>query len=346
MAVKSSDKEAFFKKFEQTKQDIKAGKFEPIYVLCGEEPYYSDVIIKLLSENVLTEQEKDFNYSLIYGNETDAAQVVSLCRRYPVWANRQLVIVKEAQHLTNLSPFEFYLNSIATDTVLVLSFTGKSLDKRTAPYKKFKEKALILESYLLDEWKAPAWIKNYLAELGYTIDDSAAELLSQSTGVALRKIALEVDKLTKGVEGKHITEKDVEVNIGISRDFNAFELCKAIVYKDRAKTFSIAKVFANNPKKYPLVLTLGAMFFYFNQLLKIESLMMSNKMPFATAAMQAGVFGGRQREFEVAARNFPLVKTMSVITFMRDCDSQSKSNERGTADDGELLNELLTKVLL
>lgn len=346
MAAKKNDKEAFAKQFEAAVQDIKDGKFHPIYLLCGEEPYYSDVIIKLLSDNVLTEQEKDFNYSIVYGGDTDAAQIISLCRRYPVWANRQLVIVKEAQLLSKLDPFEYYLNSIAPDTVLVLSFTNKSLDKRTALYKKFKEKAVMLESYQLDEWKVPAWIKDYTSSIGYTIDDNAAELLAQSTGTQLRKIALEIDKLTKGTDTKNITEKDVEINIGISRDFNAFELCKAVVYRDRAKSFSIARVFANNPKKYPLVVTLGAMFFYFNQLLKIESLMTSNKMPFATAAMQAGVFGARQREFEAAARNFPLIKTMSVISYMRECDAKSKSNERGTADDGDLLNELLTKILL
>lgn len=346
MAVKKNDKEAFVKQFELAVQEIKEGKFRPVYLLSGEEPYYSDVIIKLLSDNVLTEQEKDFNYTLVYGSDTDAAQIVSLCRRYPVWASRQLVIVKEAQHISNLSPFEYYLNSIAPDTILVLSFTNKSFDKRTSLYKLFKEKALVLDSYQLDEWKVPAWIKNYVAGIGYTIDDNAAELLAQSTGTQLRKIVLEIDKLTKGIETKNITERDVEVNIGISRDFNAFELCKAIVFKDRAKSFSIAKVFANNPKKYPLVLTLGAMFYYFNQLLKIEALVTCNKMPFNAAAMQAGVFGTRQREVEVAMRNFPMVKTMSVISFMRECDAKSKSNDRGTADDGELLNELLTKILL
>lgn len=344
--VQKNTKEESIKLFEQTCEDIKNKKFENIYILCGEEPYYADVIIKLLSDNVLTEQEKDFNYTLIYGNDTDMAQIVSLCRRYPVWASKQLIIVKEAQHISNLEPIAYYLQSIATDTILVLAFTNKSLDKRTAIYKKIKEKATILESFALDEWNAPLWIKNYTQTLGYSIDDTAAELLSQSTGVSLRKIVLEIDKLTKGIENKNITSKDVEVNIGISRDYNPFELCKAIVTKERNRSFNIASVFANNPKKYPLVLTLGAMFYYFNQLLKIEALVSCNKTPFYIAAKECGVFGPRVKEFEIAAVNYPLIKTMRAISFLRECDYKSKSNERGKATDGDLLKNLLLKIMI
>lgn len=344
--AKKNDKEESINKFEQSCQNILKKKFEPIYILCGEEPYYSDVIIKLLIDNVLKEEEKDFNLTVIYGSDTDMGQVVSLCRRYPMWSEKQLVIVKEAQHL-NLSPLEYYLKSPAPDTILALAFTNKSLDKRTTLYKTLKEQALILESFNLDEWKIPGWIKNYLGERGYSIEDSAAELLAQSTGVGLRKLALEIEKLIVGVDTKNITVRDVEVNIGVSRDYNPFELCKSISYKQRGKAFEIAKVFGTNPKKYPLVLTIGAMFYYFNQLLKIEALVNCNNVPFEVASRQSGVYlTSKIKEYEIAMRNYPLKKTMAIISYIKQCDYKSKSNERGTADDGALLNELLTMILI
>ena len=263
------DKEGSVKKFQQIMENIRAGKFARIYVLAGEEPYYSDVIIDALNSTVLDESQKDFNLSIVYGNDSDAGQIVCLCRRYPVASPYQLIIVKEAQQLSSLQPFEYYLASPAPDTILVLSFTGKALDKRTGFYKKLKDKAEVLESYTLDEWKVPQWITDYTKQLGYNIDPDAAQLLAQSAGTSLRKIVLEIDKLIKGTDGTVIRVKDVEVNIGVSRDYNPFELCKAIGEKNILRAFSIAEVFASNPKKYPIQATLGAMFFYFNQLLTV-----------------------------------------------------------------------------
>lgn len=345
MATKN-EKGLSIQKFENSIKDIQNGIYQHIYVLCGEEPYYSDVIIKLLTENVLTEAEKDFNYSLVYGNETDAGQIVCLCRRYPVGASKQLVVVKEAQHITNMQPFEYYLQSPAPDTILVLSFTNKSLDKRTNFYKKIKQSGEILESFQLEEWEIPNWIKKYVKEQGGQIEDTAAELLAQSTGASLRKISLEIDKLFKATNESIIRVKDVEESVGISRDFNPFELCKSIVYKNTIKAYEIADVFGTNPKKYPIQLTIGAMFYYFNQLLRIEALMHSDNLPFASAALSCKIFGTRMKEYEVAARNYSLTKTMAIISYLKDCDLKSKSNQRGTATDGDLLKELLAKILI
>lgn len=345
------DKEAGIRKFAEISRAIAGGEFAPVYILAGEEPYYSDVIIRELSDRVLTPEQKDFNFSLLYGSDTDAGQVVCLCRRYPVESDRQLVIVREAQMLSSLQAFENYLQAPAPDTVLVLAFTGKKLDKRTSFYKKLQTAAKngsaeILESEILDEWRVAEWITGYVRDNGYGIEPAAAQLLAQHAGTSLRKIVLEIDKLFKGTESRMITAADVEVNVGVSREFNAFELCRAIGSKDRRRCFAIAEVFGNNPKKYPVQMTVGAIFFYFNQLLRIEALMLSPRTRFFEAAQQCGVFGARQKEFETAAGNYPLPKVMKVINLIKECDYKSKGGGAGLAGDRELLNDLLAKILI
>src|SRR5574344_1221631 len=346
MAATRIDKEGSIKKFASIMSDIKNGKFRPVYLLMGDEPYYTDMILSALDKHVLSSEARDFNYTLIYGSDTDAGQIVSLCRRYPVESPRQLIIVKEAQQLSSLEPLEMYLNSPVKETVLALAFTNKSVDKRSGFYKKAKGAAEILETYALDEWKISSWIIDYVKNSGYEIDQDAAQLMGQYTGTSLRKITLEIDKLFKCIDGKRITVKDIEVNVGISREFNAFELCKAIGEKDRRKSFSIAEVFGDNPKKFPIQMTLGAMFYYFNQLLKAEAVQVRDKVPFFQAAQQCGMFGFREKEYENAARNFPLIKTMAVVAYIKDCDLKSKSAGGGISPDGALLNELLAKILI
>lgn len=345
------DREAGLRKFQELSRAIDEGIFAPVYVLAGEEPYYSDIILRKLDRKVLSPAQKDFNYSLLYASDTDAGQVVCLCRRYPVESDRQLIIVKEAQLFSSLQHFENYLSNPAYDTILVLAFTGKKLDKRTSFYKKLQEAAKkglaqVMESEILEEWKVAAWIADYVRSQGYNIDSAAAQLLAQHAGTSLRKIVLELDKLFKCIDSKTITAKDIEINVGISRDFNAFELCKAIGEKNRPRCFTIADVFGNNPKKYPIQMTLGALFFYFNQMLRIEATMVSYKKGFYEAAQECGVFGPRQKEFEISCRNYPLQKTMLAISLIKECDLKSKSAAGGLAGDGELLKELLAKVLL
>ena len=342
--AKKNEKEDSLKLYKQILEDIRQRKFSKIYVLAGEEPYYSDVIIEALSSTVLSPSQKDFNYSVLYGTDTDAGQVVSLCRRYPVESDYQLIILKEAQQLSSLQQFEYYLAAPAPDTVLVLSFTDKSLDKRTTFYKKLNGVATVLESYALDEWKVPGWIVDYVKEQGYEIEADAAQLLAQSTGASLRKIVLEIDKLFKGIDTKTITVKDVEVNIGISRDFNAFELCKAIGERNLNKCYTIAEVFGNNPKKYPIQATLGAMFYYFNLLLTLHAHLKGGR-EFAAAAAKSGIFGPQRiAEYRTTASNFSLIKSMNIISLIEDCDYRSKSNAGGYASDGAMLNELLAKI--
>ncbi len=327
--------------------DIKNKKFWPVYLLMGEEPYYSDIITGQLIENVLQPQERDFNQTVIYGSDTNAAEIVSLARRYPMFAERQLIVVKEAQTLSKLDALEIYMESPAPETVLVLVFTNKSADKRTGFYKKAKSVAEIFESSAVKEWNIPVWITSFLKEKGIKIEADAASLMAEHTGNSLRKIVLELDKIVKGTDGHGIiTVKDVEINIGISREFSAFELCKAIAFRDSGKAYKIALYFGGNPKKYPLVLTLGAMFFYFSKLLRCHAYFAQDGGIPDNAARKAGAYSPAQvAEYVKAMRNYPLNKTMGIISLIKEYDYKSKSGSGGQASDGELLVELISKIL-
>lgn len=328
--------------------EIKGKRFAPVYILMGEEPYYSDLIIEAILQNVLEPQERDFNQTVVYAQDTTTADILQACRRYPMFAPRQLVMVKEAQHLTKLDILEGYVENPAPETVLVLAFTGKSVDKRTAFYKKAKAKCVIFESTAISEWNVARWITTYMQEQGYSITPDAASLMAEHTGNTLRKIVLEADKLFKGMplDKKEITVKDVETNIGISREFSAFELSKALVFKDYDKAYKIAGFFAANQKKYPLVLTLGAMFFFFSRLLKCHAYYAQDGGMMENAIRKAGVFSqGQIKEYAAAMRVFPLKKTMHVIALIKEFDLKSKSGSAGLANDGDLLMELLSGII-
>ena len=328
--------------------DIKAGKFSPVYILMGEEPYYSDVIMEAILQNVLQPHERDFNQTIVYSQDTTTADIVQACRRYPMFADRQLVMVREAQHLTKLDVLEQYLENPSPETVLVLAFTGKSVDKRTGFYKKAKGSATIFESVAVSEWNVAGWIASYMKGKGYTIDQDAVSLMAEHTGNGLRKIVLESDKLFKGLpcSTTTISVKDVEQNIGISKEFSAFELSKAIVFKEYDKAYGIAGFFAQNPKKYPFVLTLGAMFFFFSRLLKCHAYNMKDGGMVENSIRKAGVFSqGQIREYSAAMRVFSLKKTMAVLAAIKEYDYRSKSGNAGQATDGEMLMELLSRII-
>ncbi|MEG0518589.1 MAG: DNA polymerase III subunit delta [Bacteroidales bacterium] len=328
--------------------DIKNRNFKPVYLLMGEEPYYSDMILEQLLSTVLQPQERDFNQTVVYASDTNAAEIVSTARRFPMFAQRQLVVVKEAQSLTKLEALEIYLESPAPETVLVLAFTNKSADKRTLFYKKAKAVAEVFESVAVKDWDIPVWMITYLKERGIKIENDAAALMAEHTGNSLRKIVLEIDKLIKGIPAGSalITVKDIEINIGISREFSAFELCKSIAYKEYDKAFKIVIYFGANPKKYPLVLTLGAMFFYFSKLLKCHAYFAQDGGIPDNAARKAGAYSPSQiTEYVRGMRNYPLPKAMGIISLIKEYDYKSKSGTGGQASDGDLLTELVSKIL-
>ncbi len=327
--------------------DIKAGKFKEIYLFMGEEPYYSDILVDELINNVLQPSERDFNQTIVYGSDTNGAEIATLARRYPVFAERQLIIVKEAQNLIGLNSLEIYAQSPAPESVLALVYTNKSIDKRGTFYKSLKGKAEIFESSAVPEWKVAEWIMGYLSGKEISITGEAAALMAEYTGNNLRKIVLEIDKLIKSLPDgvKEITIRDIEVNIGVSREFSAFELCKALSFRNAEKAYKVAFHFGENPKKYPLAMTLGALFFYFTKLLKAYSYLKQLKCSPESAAKQAGAYGYQEKEYATAIRNYTYPKVMGIIAAIKECDYKFKSGNSGTATEGDLLIELISRIL-
>lgn len=337
------------KLYETLKDKISKGSFSPFYLLMGEEPYFTDRLCELIIEKALMPEERDFNQTILYGSDTNASDVASACRRFPMMAPRQLIVVKEAQMIKKLDDFGNYFDHIVDTTILVLCFSGKSADKRTSFYKKALKAGEVFESQKIGEDAVPKWIEGYFASLGKSIEPKAALLLAEYAGNDLRKIALEAEKLIRAVEvdREKITVDDIEKNVGISREFNITELTNALAAKDARKAFKIAYYFGESPKRYPIQMTLGFLFFFFSkvELIHAHSMKMGSRPNMAEAAKRAGLFSSYAIPYIKAAQNFPLRKTMKIISSIRECDYKSKSNFGGDASDGDLLIELIGTIL-
>lgn len=345
MAKQSSP--STLQQFESIKGQILSGSFSPFYLLMGEEPYYVDALCEIIVENALQPFERDFNQTVVYAADTNPKEIVSLCSRYPMMASRQLVVVKEAQMLKKPEDFIPYLEHLFDTTVLVLCFTGKNADKRTNFFKTAQKYGVIFESAKVDEGTVPSWIESYVSSKGKTIEPDAALLLSESAGNELRKLVLEIDKLLKAIPDSSIVinAKDIEKNIGISREFNITELTNAISGHDAPKAFKIAYYFGESPKKYPLQMTLGFLFYFFSKVELIHSYCLGEPRPnYSQAASKAGLYYKYATPYIAAASRYPLMKTMKIISSIKECDYKSKSNSGGEASEGELLIELLGKI--
>ncbi|MFA6769829.1 MAG: DNA polymerase III subunit delta [Bacteroidales bacterium] len=328
--------------------EIKRGIFKPFYLLMGEEPYYSDVIISEIEKNALSPEERGFNYVVMYGSDVTAASVVEAARRFPMMASRQLVILKEAQLMGAPNDLEHYFKHPMATTVLVVSFTGKSLDKRTSLYKWAVSNGCVLESFTLYPNMVYSWIERYLKEKEISIVPEAALLMAEHCGTELRKLVLELDKLITNLPkgSNQIDLNAIEENVGISRDYNIFELTKAISFKEQKKALQIVKHFGASPRQFPLALNIAALFSHFSRLLKYHSLHSGGARPNKSQiAAYIGINPYFLPEYEYAARNYPLIKCMEAISLIRRYDSKSKSFARGESSDGDILFELVYKIL-
>lgn len=343
MAKQSSN---YIDQYNNILKNINKGIFAPIYVLMGDEPYFNDKLLEAIIEKGLQPDERDFNLLVTYGLDTNTADIVANCKRFPMFAPRQIVVVKEAQHLTKLDKLESYLDSVSNETILVLLFSNSRIDKRTTIFKKLKTVAEVFETTPYPETKLPQWIIDRTNALGAKIEQDAALLLAENVGSGLRKVDLEIDKLIKLAAGKPINVSHIEEAIGISREFSAFELCRAISLRDISKSYKIAYHLGENSKKYPLVLTLGAMFYYFSKLLKIHAVYIEDKSTIESAIRKCGInFYTQINEYSKAVLNFKLIKTVQIISLIKEYDYKCKSGTAGQAADGELLLELVSKIL-
>jgi DNA polymerase-3 subunit delta len=330
-------------KFEQIQSDLKNKIYYPVYFLAGEESYYIDVLSDIIEKNVLSESERDFNQTIVYGRDTNPLDIISLAKRYPMMASHQVVIVKEAQDVQKIEELESYIMNPLESTVLVLNYKYKNVDKRKSFYKKIEKKGILFESKKIYDNQIPAWINNYLQNAGYSITPKASFMLAEFLGSDLGKIVNEINKLIINIPGKtEINDDLIEKNIGISKDFNIFELQHAIGSRDILKANRIAIYFAANPKENPLVKTITILFGYFSKLLIYHQLKDKSKNNVASALSINSFF---VKDFQVAARNYNMGKLTHIIGLLREYDLKSKGVNNISTTDGELLKEFLFKIL-
>ena len=320
--------------------DIKNGNIKPIYFLMGEEPYYIDKLSDYIEQNVLSEEEKGFNQTVLYGRDVTVEDIVSAAKRYPMMAERQVIIVKEAQDLIRtIDKLESYADNPMPTTVLVICYKYKTLDKRKKVTKILAKNGVVYESKKLYDNQVGDWIKRVLSGKKYAIEPKASAMLVDFLGTDLSKINNELEKLQIILpKGSTITAKDIEENIGFSKDFNVFELRKAIGERNQLKAYTIAENFANNPKDNPMVVTTSLVFGFFVQLLKYHGL--KDKNPKNVAAV-IGVNPYFLKEYDLALKNYPMRKVSQVVAALREIDVKSKGVGASAMSNGDLLREML-----
>ncbi len=324
--------------------DINAKKLKPIYFLMGEEPYYIDKISQYIEANVLSEEEKGFNQMVLYGRDVSVEDIVSNAKRYPMMADYQVVIVKEAQDLSRtIEKLVDYAKQPQPSTILVMNYKYKTIDKRKALYKTLKKEAIVYESKKLYENQVGEWIRRVLSGQGYTIVPKAAQMLVEFLGTDLSKINNELEKLQIIFpKGTQITPQHIEDNIGISKDYNNFELRKAIGDRNVLKAHQIINYFADNPKDNPMVVTVSLLFNFFSQLLHFHGL--SDKSP-RSVASSLKINPYFVNEYITAAHNFPMKKVSAVVATLREFDVKSKGVGANSVPQGDLLKELLVRIM-
>jgi DNA polymerase-3 subunit delta len=332
-------------------KDLKNRKYKPIYLLHGDESYFIDQVSDYVEHNLLSDAEKGFNQTVLYGKDTDVMTVLNASKRYPMMADYQVVLVKEAQEMKwgsegddkkSINPLLNYLENPLPSTVLVFCYKYGKFDKRKKTYKAIEKSGLVFESSTLYDSKIPAWVESYLTGKGYKINQQASLMLAEYLGNDLSKIANELDKLMLNVAaGQEITLKHIQDNIGISKEYNVFELQSALAKKDAYKVNQITNYFEANPKANPIVLVLGNLNNYFTKVLVYHYI--KDKSP-QNLARELGVSPYFVKDYEQAARSYNYGKTMQIIGYLREYDVKSKGVESNT-DHGGLMKELMFKIL-
>lgn len=322
--------------------DIRSGNIKPIYFLMGEEPYYIDKLSDFIEQNVLSEEEKGFNQTLFYGRDVTIDDIISTAKRYPMMADRQVVIVKEAQDLSRtIDKIESYIDNPMESTVLVFCYKYKTLDKRKKLTKVLSQKGIVFESKKLYENQVGDWINRVLAGKKYFIEPKATAMLVEFLGTDLSKINNELEKLQIILPaGSTINPQHIEENIGFSKDYNNFELLNALGSLNQVKAFHIAQYFSDNPKANPLIVTTGLVFGFFVKILKYHGLKDKNPNNVARAL---GVNSYFLKDYDLALKNYPMKKVSRIITSLREIDIKSKGVGANLSQT-DLLKEMLFKI--
>ena len=331
----------------QLVQDARSGVFCPVYLLMGDEPYYVDMVCDAVLDNCLDESERDFNQTVCYGADVDADTVITAARRYPMFSERQLVVVKEAQMMKSLEELAVYCQNPLESTVLVIAMHGASADKRKSLYKTVSKMGVVVESQVLRDYEMPKWISMFYRTKGLDIAPDAAALLSEHAGTDLNKIAIETEKMLKNLpEGTtDVTVTDIEKNVGISRQYSIFELTKELSFRNSAKALRIAS-YIGSSAKFAMPMAVSALYTHFYRILKYEALLAKTARP--TNEQKSKVLAVNPyffSEYDTAVRNYPMNRCMAVISLLREYDYKGKGGDVGEATPAELMVELTAKIL-
>ena len=333
-------------------KDLKARKFKPLYLLQGEESYYIDQVVDYLERNVLNEGERGFNQTILYGKDTDMATILNAAKRYPMMSEYQLIIVKEAQDLKWAKETEGagkgaevvlnYFEKPLPSTILVFAYKYGNFDKRKKIYNAIMSNGVVFQSDPVRDYKLMPWIEAHIKEKGYQIAPQAAALMAEYLGTDLSKIANEVEKLCLNISKDTVIQTDhIQRNIGISKEYNVFELQKALAARNVLKCNQIINYFADNPKANPMVMVMANLNSYFTKILKYHYLPNKND-----AAKELGISPYFIKDYEMAARNFNLNKVFDIVSLLREYDLKSKGlDSTGNTTDGELMKEMIFKMI-
>ena len=326
-------------------KELKAGQYRPVYYLMGEEPYYIDLLSDYITDNILNETEKEFNLTVMYGADVDVATIINAAKRYPMMSEHQVVVVKEAQNIRNMEELSYYLQKPLLSTILVICHKHGTLDRRKKLAAEIEKSGILFESKKVRDAQLPRFITSDMKRKGGDMDRKATSMLADFVGTDLSRLTGELEKLiiTLPKSQTRVTPEQIEQNIGISKDYNNFELRSAIVEKDILKANKIIKYFEENPKTNPIQMTLSLLFGFFS------NLMLAYYAPEKTEQGIASFIGlktpWQSREYLNAMRRYNGVKTMQIIGEIRYTDAKSKGVGNSSLNDSDLLRELIFKIL-
>jgi DNA polymerase-3 subunit delta len=331
--------------FESIRNDIRRRQFKPIYLLMGDEGFFIDELTTLISDTLLTEVEKDFNMLTFYGADSDVNLIISSARRFPMMSDHQLIIVKEAQQLDQFELLDHYVKNPMLSTVLVINYKHGSVDKRKSLVKHIDKIGVVFESKKLYDNQIPAFITSWFREKEIGIDEKSAQMLTDHLGNEISKLIPQLQKLEVSLaEGaRRVTSDLIEKNVGISKEFNNFELQKAIITKNVLTANRIVDYFSSNPKDNPMMVTVAILFNYFSNLLECFWLPQKDEQSIMAALnMRSSFF---VRDYMTGLRNYNAGKVMEIISDLRTFDARSKGVDNISASQGELLRELVYRMM-
>ena len=340
-------------------KDIDARRFAPIYLLSGDEGYFIDAIVERLANTILTEAERSFNQVTVYGPDSDAGKIVMLCRQMPMMGSYQVVIVREAQHLQKIENLIHYTSAPQSTTILIICYKNKEqskgIDKRTTFYKSCQKGGVIFESIRPREYEIDTWLEGFISSMGVRIEPKALAMLKEHVGMDISRMVREIEKLRVSMreDERVITDLHIEQYIGLSKEFNSFELNDAVMKRDVGRAMRIADPFAHNPKSYPITQTITILFGLFQQLFLLNyhmwqsrrrNIPMPQDMDLIRAIRTHNLYALRELKANIGRWNGP--QLFKALGLLREYDAKSKGVNSGGLDNGELLKELLLKIFM